>query len=355
MVSFPQPPTTQAPWSPTAHAFAHHQFSQVVNFWMQGRQASIQLEALPGGQAKLNLTFQLPSASEVIPPPSHVPPAPAPQRPMQPLFPKGCFPQGFSAESKTKPASWRQRKNYWRSVLHRAASAASTLPPPKNGSLRQAAQTCVQRLQADSASRVNTESARKRPFSPSTPSSKSQSPLAQKIRADLHISECEVDSPERECLRSQPPEKSPSPSSPPSARGFPSPAPLVLTPAKKLESRSCLNCDVEMAPDHQCEVGKPNSDLDTLPLCLYCCHPGSGNNPVHFSLVCLCSDRVCTCRCYCCENQMKLKRLKFSHREWELNSLSDEQRAEAHLLACSLYMKHYDGLPCTDDMCTESG
>ena len=142
----------QAPWSPTAHAFAHHQFSHVANFWKQGRQASFRLEALPGGRAELHLTFQLPPASEVVPPPTNVSPhmEPTPQRPTRPLFPKGCFPQGSDPNSVTKHASKkqvssRQRKSYRRSVLHRAALAASALPPPKNGSLRQAAQACVQR------------------------------------------------------------------------------------------------------------------------------------------------------------------------------------------------------------------
>ena len=59
--------TPPAPWTPTAHAFAQHQFSHVANFWKQGRQASFRLEALPSGQAELNLTFHLPAASEVIP------------------------------------------------------------------------------------------------------------------------------------------------------------------------------------------------------------------------------------------------------------------------------------------------
>ena len=37
----------QAPWSPTAHAFAHHQFSHItIFFWKQGRQASLRLKAL---------------------------------------------------------------------------------------------------------------------------------------------------------------------------------------------------------------------------------------------------------------------------------------------------------------------
>ena len=41
------PPTAQAPWSPTAHALAHHQFSHVTNFWKQGRDASFRKEVLP--------------------------------------------------------------------------------------------------------------------------------------------------------------------------------------------------------------------------------------------------------------------------------------------------------------------
>ena len=61
----------------------------------------------------------------------------------------GYFPQawglvqGSSADSRTELASQKnvsskQRKSFRRSVLHRAALAAPSLPPPKNGSLRQA-------------------------------------------------------------------------------------------------------------------------------------------------------------------------------------------------------------------------
>ena len=32
-------------------------------------------------------------------------------------------------------------------------------------------------------------------------------------------------------------------------------APLVFTPSKTPESPNCLNCDVKMTPDHQCESG----------------------------------------------------------------------------------------------------
>ena len=44
-----------------------------------------------------------------------------------------------------------QRESYRHSVLLEAALGASSLPPPKKGSLRQAALACVQHLQADSA------------------------------------------------------------------------------------------------------------------------------------------------------------------------------------------------------------
>ena len=252
----------QAPWSPTAHAFAHHQFSHVANFWKQGREASFRLEALPGGRAELNLTFQLPRSSEVIPPPSQVsspsesipPPIhpaqfPPPRHcsPKGPYFRKSHFPQGHGSslnQSVPKPASSpkvpsRQRKSYHRAVLHRAGQAASSLPPPKIGSLRQAASACVRNLQAEKA-----ESERKRPL-PNSPSV--QTPLAQRIREDLQLSENEVDSPEKESLRSQTfPGASPL-LSPPYVKGFPQPAPLVFTPSKieaEEEANSVENIEI---------------------------------------------------------------------------------------------------------------
>ena len=226
----------QAPWSPTAHAFAQHQFTHVTNFWKQGRPARFRLEALPGGKAELNLTFQLPPASEVIPPPYHVPPVPR-QRPIQPLFPHGYFPQGSGGvDSKTKKtrkkSSSRLRKSYQRSVLHRAALAAPSLPPPKNGSLRQAALASLQR----------TPSANKRPFpdSPNTPSPSHLPPLAQRIRSDFQIGEGEVESPEKEVFRSQLPENSPAPLSP-CSKSIPSPTHLVFTPVPKEDVEVVVN------------------------------------------------------------------------------------------------------------------
>ena len=285
----------QAPWTPTAQAFAQHQFSHVSNFWKQGRHASFRLELLPGGQAKLNLTFHLPSASEVVPPPNVSAPQ---QRPIHPLFPNG-FPQEFGTNTKDaskKKVSSKQRKSYQRSVLHRATLAAPSLPPPSNGSLRQAALSCVQRLglQADPA--LYTPLARKRPLSasPTVPSPSNCSPLAQRIRSDLKIGESEIDSPEKELFRNQiSPVNSPLLSSP-ACTVYSSPAPLVFTPSKMLDGCSasplatggtgqkgikCMNCGDPMGPDHQCEdlssqrktvMQNPNRILNLKKFCEVC-------------------------------------------------------------------------------------
>ena len=239
-----------------------------------------------GGRAGLNLTFQLPPASEVVPPPFH--PVPVNQRPIRPLFPGGFFPQGPASDPKTKPVpqkkvSSKQRKSYRRSVLHRAALAVPFLSPPKDGSLRHAALACVQQLQGASASPVSTQSANKRPFpdSPTAPSPSHLPPLPQRIRSDILIGESEVESPEKELLRSSPLlENSLSLGSPcdrPCVKGFPSPAPLVFTPCKIPEVAEivkvplstaegsvikCSNCDGPMGASHQC--GDLSSPKETM-------------------------------------------------------------------------------------------
>ena len=109
-------------WSLTAEDFTRHQLSHVTNFWRQSRTAEFRLKALPNGQAELCLTFQLPSPSEKIPPPIN-PALSNPPRDLvrSPHFPRPTF-------TSPKAASKRQRKNYCRSVIHRAKMAASTLP-----------------------------------------------------------------------------------------------------------------------------------------------------------------------------------------------------------------------------------
>ena len=257
-------------WSPTAADFSRHQLAHVTNFWRQGRAAEYRLKALPSGRAELCLTFELPSPSESIPPPMNPAQGAPPRNVTKSFFPQG---PGSGSGTKQKPASpkvsSRQRKSYRRSVLHRATLAAPCLPPPQNGSLRQAALACVKRLQVDPALQMDTESAKKRSAALLSPSN--LSPLAQRIRSDIQIGESEVESPERELLRSQTcPENIPPPCSP-CVKGFPSPAPLVFTPCKIPEAAEilsnvkvppstaegsvirCLNCDGHMGASHQCE------------------------------------------------------------------------------------------------------
>ena len=143
-----------------------------------------------------------------------------------------------------------------RPILHRATLAAPSRPPPKKGSLRQAALACVQRLQAASISPVHTQSTKKRPTLPQT--------FLPWLRSDLQIGE---ESPERELLRTQPtpqqtPLKSPSPSSP-LATGFSPPAPLAFTHPKIQEG---FEIPVEVAQVE--EVDKlEDSDWETIDDC----------------------------------------------------------------------------------------
>ena len=162
---------------------------------------------------------------------------------------------GWRSDADFKKVSSRRRKSFRRSVLHRAAMAAPSHSPPKNCSPHQAAQACVQRPRDASASPV---SAKKRPLSdsPTALSPSSLLPLAQRIRSDIQIGESDVESPEKEILRSSPiHQNSPFPISP-CAKGLPSPAHLVFTPVPP-EKSSCWTCEAELTPDHQCETKAP--------------------------------------------------------------------------------------------------
>ena len=375
-------------WSPSAADFTQHQLSHVTSFWRQGRAAEFRLKALPSGRAELCLTFELPPPSESIPPPALSNPPRS--------FVKSPLPHGSGADSTAKSFSprknsSRQRKSYRRSVLHRASLTASSLPPPKNGSLRQAALVCVQRLKADSALSVKTPSERKRPLPGTAPvlSPPNCSPLAQRIRLDLQLGASEVNSPEREeGLRSQfSTENSPSPISPPNGRGFPPPAPLVFTPSKTndeietpvkaveevksleveqvLEAAdriTCWNCDDEMLPDHQCEGGSSvfpvtsegavvGSKLPPLPLCHYCCHRGSGEHPVHYYPQCLCLDKKCSCQCYCTNEQLDHRKKLFPNFYRDMVHVDSKDWLKAKAAAEARVEKHYGHRPCDSDNC----
>ena len=77
--------------------------------------------------------------------------------------------------------------------------------------------------------------------------------MSQRIREDIQIGESEVESPEKEMLRSPSiPENAPALFSP-CLKDIPSPLPLAP------ENPSCSNCDAAMTPDHQCEVIESDS------------------------------------------------------------------------------------------------
>ena len=126
-------------------------------------------------------------------------------------------------------------------MLHRAATAALSLPTPSEGTLRYLATDAVAaalaslpvgRRQTVAALSEVSQSAKKRPFptSPSVPSPSNLPPLAQRIRKDIQVGESEVESPEKEVLRGPTfLENSPPPLSP-GAKGLPSPVSLVCTP-----------------------------------------------------------------------------------------------------------------------------
>ena len=78
------------------------------------------------------------------------------------------------------------------------------------------------------------------------------------MRTDFQIGENEMESPERESLRSQPyPEETPSlPISPPSVRGFPSPAPLSFTPSRNQDGTESPEISEETVVKEVAEVVK---------------------------------------------------------------------------------------------------
>ena len=107
-------------------------------------------------------------------------------------------------------------------MLHRPALATpSFLPPPKNGSLRQAALALVQRLQAVSA--------KKRPL-PDSPSALLLPKTFHRGKGKTMEMEKVKSNPQRRGVLRSPPILENSTSIFPCMKGIPSPAPLVFTP-----------------------------------------------------------------------------------------------------------------------------
>ena len=136
----------------------------------------------------------------------------------------------------------------------------------------------------------------------------------------------------------------------------PSPVPLFFTPSKV----QCCNCDGDMTPNHQCGVPTPvvpdpesvvEEHPPPLPLWHYCCHLGSGDKPVHYYQQCLCMDKVCSCQCYCNEEQLKHRKLFFPDSFSGLTVPVDpKDRPEAKLVA-EKRIGQWPIFPCESEDC----
>ena len=135
----------------------------------------------------------------------------------------------------------------------------------------------------------------------------------------------------------------------------------VATTSCKENKVQCLNCGGDMTPEHQCLVPTLVSpELASvieehpppLPLCHYCCHRGSGNNPVHYYLQCICSDKVCSCHCYCNEQQLLHRKLFFPGGfSASMKPVGPEDRLKAKAVAEARTVRLKGHRPCGNQNC----
>ena len=118
--------------------------------------------------------------------------------------------------------------------------------------------------------------------------------------------------------------------------------PVILKVDEGSLMQICKNCHGTMSADHQCDdLKSPVSVVEEkpppLPLCHYCCHRGSGKDPVHYFLQCVCDDWPCTCWCYCTDAQIEHKKLVypagFGLPGYKVKTVSAEDRPKARALA----------------------
>ena len=112
--------------------------------------------------------------------------------------------------------------------------------------------------------------------------------------------------------------------------------------AEKYAAEASTSCHGTMSADLQ--HADPKSPVyvveeqpPPLPLCHYCCHRGSGKDPVHYFLQCVCPDWPCTCWCYCTDAQIEHKKLVypagFGLPGYKVKTVSPEDRQEARAIA----------------------
>ena len=122
----------------------------------------------------------------------------------------------------------------------------------------------------------------------------------------------------------------------------------------------CLNREGQMSADHQCEVPPSNPPTVTheqlpspLPLCHYCCHLGSGENPVHYYLQCLCSDNPCSCQCYCSKEQLIHRKLFYPVDFSDGKPIDPCDRPQALAIAEARCERNYGHRPCESENCVK--
>ena len=136
------------------------------------------------------------------------------------------------------------------------------------------------------------------------------------------------------------------------------------------EAESCLTCDAKMTADHKCDdtvdpkvsvplvsSSVPQSrtskvDFPPLPLCHYCCHIGSGQNPVHYHEQCLCSDKICSCQCYCTDEQVKHKLQFYPSGSSGIARVDAKNRPKAKIVA-ERRIGQWPIFPCTSEDCVQ--
>lgn len=112
---------------------------------------------------------------------------------------------------------------------------------------------------------------------------------------------------------------------------------------------------------HQCEVSPSNPSTVTheqlpspLPLCHYCCHLGSGENPVHYYLQCLCSDNPCSCQCYCSKEQLIHRKLFYPVDFSDGKPIDPCDRPQALAIAEARCERNYGHRPCESENCCQT-
>ena len=98
-------------------------------------------------------------------------------------------------------------------------------------------------------------------------------------------------------------------------------------------------------------VSPLGKEFTPLPLCHYCCHRGSGKAPVHYYLQCLCPDKVCSCRCYCSDEQLKLRKQFYPEGCSDGNPVDPRDRPLAQAVAEARAVKQYCYRPCDSENC----